>query len=309
MATTVDDDAITSAASTARGIQAGALAYIVWGGLTIYWKQLDEFDPFELIGWRMLCASIVMAGVVTARSRWTTLLAAFRDRATTSRLLIAAVLLTVNWSSYVWSVANGRVLEAALGYFMSPLGTMALGIVVLRERPTQMQRIAMVCGTIAVVILTVSYGRPPWAALLIAFSWSLYGLAKRQVALSGTESLAGETFVLVAPAIAAIAIFWPGDDSIPSTAGAIDWLFVLGTGIVTAIPLTLFGLAARSVPFTILGPLQYLVPTINFLLGWLLYSEQLPVTRLVGFGFVWAALALVTVDRLPFPRKETPQCA
>jgi chloramphenicol-sensitive protein RarD len=284
--------------ATTRGVQAGALAYTVWGLLTFYWKQLAEFDPLELIGWRIACAAVVMAGVVTVRGTWPVLGGAFRDASVRWRLVAAALLLTVNWSSYVWTIANDRVLESALGYFMAPLGTMAIGVFVLHEHPTSMQRIAIGCAAIAVVIVTASYGRPPWAALLIAGSWSLYGLAKRQVPLSGTDSLAGETFVMVVPALVTIAVFWPRDDSVAATASGGDWLYVLGTGIVTAVPLALFGLAARSVPFTILGPLNYLVPTINFLIGWLWYDEALPASRVVGFAFVWVALCLIAVDRV-----------
>lgn len=280
------------------GIRAGIAAYVVWGLLTVYWKELGRFDAFELIGWRIACATVVMAVVVTVRRRWGALRAAAADRRIVVRLGLAAVLLTANWTAYVYAVVHDHVLETALGYFMAPLGTMALGIWVFGERPTRLQRVAVTCAAVAVVVLTISYGRPPYLALVIAGSWSLYGLFKRQVPLSGVESLAGETFLLAIPAVVLVAAMAGGDDSIATTASGGEWALVALTGVVTAVPLLLFAVAAQRVPFTILGPLQYLVPTINFLLGWLAYDEAMPADRVVGFAFVWVALVLVTIDRL-----------
>ena len=151
------------------------------------------------------------------------------------------------------------------------------------------------------VILTISYGRPPWIALLIAGTWSFYGLSKRRVPLGAIDSLAGETFVLFVPALIAIAVFSRHGDSIVQSADATEWALVLGTGVATAVPLMLFAAAAQSVPFTILGPLNLLVPVINFGLGWMLYDEPMPTDRLIGFAFVWVALVVVMWDRIAEP--------
>jgi chloramphenicol-sensitive protein RarD len=214
------------------------------------------------------------------------------------------VLLTLNWGSYVWAVTNDRVIETALGYFIAPLATMAIGVFVLKEHPTQAQRVAFALAAIAVVILTVSYGRPPWIALALAATWSLYGLAKRRVPLGAVDSLAGETFVLFAPAVVAVVAFSFASGSVVERADAVDWMLVVGTGVVTAVPLMLFAAAAQSIPFTLLGPLNLLVPVINFGLGWLLYDEPVPLDRLVGFGFVWVALMVVMWDRVVEHRNE-----
>ena len=280
------------------GIRAGVVAYVVWGLLTIYWKELAHFDAFELIAWRVLCASVVMAAIITLRRRWPVLRAALATPRLVGRLSVAAVLLTINWGAYVWAVADGRVIETALGYFMAPLGTMLLGILVLHERPSRAQKVALACAVIAVVVLTAVAGRPPVVALLIAASWSLYGLLKRQVPLTAIESLAGETFLLTVPALLFAAVAAQASDSIPTVATGGDWVLVSLTGVVTAVPLLLFAVAAQRVPFTILGPLQYLVPTINFLLGWLAYDEALPVERVVGFAFVWVALVLTASEHV-----------
>lgn len=288
------------------GIQAGIAAYLIWGLLTLYWKQLADFDPFELIAWRILFSSVVMATVITVRHRWAVLAAALRSGRLLLRLTLAAVLLTVNWTSYVYAVVNDRVIETALGYFMAPLGTMLLGIVVLKERPRFWQWVALACAVVAVVVLSISYGRPPLIALLIAVSWSFYGLLKRQIPLTAIESLAGETFVLIVPAIIVAALLAGADDAIPTVATGGEWALIALTGVGTAVPLLLFAVAAQRVPFTILGPLQYLVPTINFALGWLVYDEALPADRVVGFAIVWLALAATAVDQVMAARANRP---
>jgi chloramphenicol-sensitive protein RarD len=282
----------------ARGIRAGIIAYTVWGLLTIYWRRLRDFEPFELIGWRIATSGVIMIGVLTVRRRWPAMRAAFADWRLVGRITLAALLLTGNWTAYVYAVVHDRIIETALGYFIAPLGTMTLGILVLKERPTQAQKFAMGLAAVAVVILTISYGRPPYAALTIAVTWSLYGLLKRQVPLAAVESLAAETFVLFIPALVTIAVMAGRSGSIPRTAAATELTLVSLAGLATVVPLVMFAFAATRVPFTILGPLTYLVPTINFLLGWILYDEALPVSRVVGFAVIWVALAVVTVDRL-----------
>ena len=279
-------------------------AYTLWGLLTIYWKQLSGLDAIELIGWRVGTAAVVMALVVTATGRWPQVRGALADRTVASRLVVAALLLTVNWTTYVWAVVSGRIIETALGYFLAPLGTMALGVVVLGERLTPVKRASVVCAGVAVVVLTVSYGRLPWVALLLATSWAWYGLTKRRVPLDPIESLSSELFVLAVPAVALAASGWFRSDGIPSQATTADWAFLLGTGAITALPLLLFAFAAQRVPFTVLGPTNYLVPLINFLLGWLVYDEALPPSRVLGFGLVWCALVLVTTDTI---RRAAPE--
>ena len=181
---------------------------------------------------------------------------------------------------------------------------MAIGVFVLKEEPTTAQRAAFGLAGVAVVILTISYGRPPWIALLLAGTWSLYGLAKRRVPLGAVDSLAGETFVLFVPAVFAVVAFSMRADSVAQTADAWEWVLVLGTGVVTAVPLMLFAAAAQTIPFTLLGPLNLLVPIINFGLGWLLYDEPVPLDRFIGFAVVWVALLVVMWDRVRTHRRS-----
>ncbi len=280
----------------------GIAAYLIWGFLTVYWKQLAAFDALELIGWRMATASIVMAVIVLARGHVDQIRHALTSPAVFRSLLLAVVLLAGNWISYVWAVVNDRVIETALGYFIAPLATMAIGVLVLGETPTRAQRAAFGLAAIAVVVLTVSYGRPPWIALALAGTWSFSGLTKRRVPLDPVDSLAGETFVLALPAVVLLAIVGRGAGSAIETADGADWVFLLGTGLITAIPLMLFAAAAQSIPFTLLGPLNLLVPVINFGLGWLLYDEPMPLDRVIGFAFVWVALGVVMWDRVAAAR-------
>jgi chloramphenicol-sensitive protein RarD len=279
-----------------RGLQAAVFAYVLWGLLTIYWKQLSGLDAFELIGWRVASAAVIMMVVVSVTGRWGTVVGAMRDRAVGSRIVLASLLLTVNWTTYVWAVVNDRVIETALGYFLAPLGTMALGVLVLGERLTPLKRASIGSAVAAVAVLTASYGRMPWVALLLAGSWSWYGLTKRRVPLDPVASLTSELLVLAIPAIGVVTLGWFRTDGIPNEAVGADWGLLIGTGAITAIPLLLFAFAAKRVPFTLLGPANYLVPLINFLLGWLAFGEALPPSRVVGFALVWLALALVTAD-------------
>lgn len=291
----------------AKGIAVGFVTYGIWGLLTIYWKQLEHFDAFELIGWRVTSAAIVMTGVLTFTRRWSNVWAALRDRRVLRTVGVAAVFLTVNWTSYVWAVVHDHVLETALGYFIAPLCTVVVGVFVLHERLRRAQQIALVFALAAVVVLTVSYGRVPWLALTIAVSWTTYAFIKKGISLVPIDSMASESFVLLVPALVTVFVFAGRTGSIPDSATGPQLGFAAATGIATVIPLMMFAFAAKRVPLTIIGPLQYLVPTINFTIGWLLYDEPMPADRLAGFALVWLGLAIMTIDTVVRARgQRTP---
>jgi chloramphenicol-sensitive protein RarD len=288
------------------GIIAGLTAYLVWGALTLYWKQLQAFAPFELVAWRIMSASAIMALVLTVTRRWAHLRPVLQSRALFGRVVLAALLLTTNWCSYVYAVVNGRVIETALGYFMSPLGTIAVGVIVFHERLSRLQRIAVGLAAAAVVVLAVTYGSVPWIALLLAGSWSMYGWLKKQVPLTPVESMSAESFVVLVPAIIVAIVLGGRVGSIPDTADSLHVVLIVMTGLATVVPLMLFAWAAQRVPLTLLGPMQYIIPTTNFLLGWLLYHEDLPLSRVLGFVLVWAGLVLITVDTVQRSRAARP---
>ena len=285
--------------STERsGIAYGLGAYITWGLLTIYWKFLKQFNAVELIGWRITTSSIILLSVIIYTKKLRNLLTALRDPKLRARIALASVMLSINWTTYVWAVVHENVIETALGYFISPLFTMIIGFAVLRETMRTAHRAVIALATVAIVVLTYSYGRPPYLALIIASSWSIYGYLKKQVPLSSLESLTAEVFTLVVPAIAILFWCFNRADSVPKNATTIQWIFVLFTGLMTAVPLLLFGAASRRVRLSLLGPMQYLVPSFNFLLGWLAYNEKLDITRIIGFAFVWFGLVILLTDSL-----------
>lgn len=287
---------LVSKSSERSGVAYGLGAYITWGLLTIYWKFLKDFNAFELIGWRVVTSSIILLTVIIYTKRLRSLVTALRDPKLCLRIALASILLSINWTTYVWAVVHENVIETALGYFISPLATMIIGFAVLREPIRSAHRAVIAFAGIAVVILTYSYGRPPYLALIIAGSWSVYGYLKKQVPLSSLESLSAEVLMLLVPAIGILIWGFNRSDSVKNIATTTQWTFVLFTGLMTAIPLLLFGAASRRVRLSLLGPMQYLVPTFNFFLGWLAYNEKLDTTRLVGFAFVWFGLVILITD-------------
>jgi len=287
------------------GVFAGVSAYLLWGFITVYWKALKAFAPLELIGYRILMSIVLLVVILAAKGRLTSLFQKLSADRLWTRVACAALLLAINWTTYVVVVHDGKVIEAALGYFIAPLGTMLIGVKVLHEKIRPIQLVSALLGLTAVVVLTISYGRVPYIALAMAASWALYGLLKRQVPLQPLESLMSETIFLVVPAIALIIWFSRYDNSVVQSANFWHIILILLSGVVTAVPLLLFAAASLKLPLTVLGPMQYSVPTINFLLGWLAYHEKMSPSRFVGFGLVWIALVIVTVDSIRRARRSS----
>ena len=287
------------------GVFAGVSAYLLWGFITVYWKALKAFAPLELIGYRILMSVVLLVVILAAKGRLTSLFQKLSADHLWTRVACAALLLAINWTTYVVVVHDGKVIEAALGYFIAPLGTMLIGVKVLHEKIRPIQLVSALLGLTAVVVLTISYGRVPYIALAMAASWALYGLLKRQVPLQPLESLMSETIFLVVPAIALIIWFSRYDNSVVQSANFWHFILTLLSGVVTAVPLLLFAAASLKLPLTVLGPMQYSVPTINFLLGWLAYHEKMSPSRFVGFGLVWIALVIVTVDSIRRARRSS----
>jgi chloramphenicol-sensitive protein RarD len=245
-----------------------------------------------------------MVVVVFALRRIGRLRAVLASPRTRSILALGAVLITVNWGTYIWAVNNGHVVEASLGYFINPLVTVLMGVVILGERLRALQWVALGIATAAVLGLTVEYGQPPWVALVLAFSFGSYGLAKKKANTGAVESLTVETMV-VGP-VALGYLLWLGAQgaSTFSQDGVGHAALLATTGLVTALPLVCFGGAATRVTLTTLGLLQYLTPSLQFALGVLLYHEPMPAMRWVGFGLVWLALVVFTVESISHRRRQ-----
>jgi chloramphenicol-sensitive protein RarD len=278
--------------------------YFLWGALTLYWKELRDFDPFELIGWRIASSVVVLVVVMSATRRLRPLLIALRNPQLFLRISLASVLLTINWATYVWAVVNDHVLETALGYFIAPVLTIVIGVGVLHERLRLIQKVAVAFAVGGIAVLTIAYGRVPWIAITIASSWSFYAYLKKKVPLQPLESLTAEVLVLAVPAIAFLLATWNNVDSVSNTANFTEWIFVAFTGVITAVPLLMFASASQRTPLTILGPMQYIVPTMNFLIGWLLFDELLTSSKVAGFALIWVCLALVLTDLFRTQRQQ-----
>ena len=278
--------------------------YFLWGALTLYWKELKDFDPFELIGWRIASSVVVLVVVMSATHRLQPLLIALRNPQLFLRISLASILLTINWATYVWAVVNDHVLETALGYFIAPVLTIVIGVGVLHERLRMIQKVAVAFAVGGIAVLTIAYGRVPWIAITIAGSWSFYAYLKKQVPLQPLESLTAEVLVLAVPAIAFLFATWNNAESVSNTANLTEWIFVAFTGVITAVPLLMFASASQRTPLTILGPMQYIVPTMNFFIGWLLFDELLTSSKVAGFALIWVCLALVLTDLFRTQRQQ-----
>lgn len=280
------------------GLAAGIGAYVLWGVLPLYFPLLQPAGAVEIIANRVVWSLLFCILLLGVTRTWGAFVAALRHRRTLGLLSIAAVLLAVNWLVFVFGILTDRVVDAALGYYINPLVTVTLAVVVLRERLRLVQWVALGFGAAAVVVITAGYGQLPWIALALALSFGFYGLIKNRVGRSvgAVPGLAVETLVL-AP-LAAGYLVWINATGTGTfaTEGAGHALILVSSGVVTAIPLLFFNSAARRLPLSMLGLLQYIAPTLQLIIGVVVLGEQMPAARWWGFGLVWVALALLTVD-------------
>ena len=279
-----------------HGVWAAALAFSLWGFFPLYFRLLPGVFPPEVLANRIVWALILVATILTWQARWSWLGPALRSPRVMTSFVASALLLSANWMTYIWAVSNGHVVEASLGYFITPLVNVGLGFFLLGERPRRAQWIALGVAAAGVVWLTASAGRLPWIGLVLGLSFGAYGLLRKVATLGALEGLTLETMILAPAAIVAMAWWWGGSPtSFPAPDLATNaWL--LGLGPATTAPLLLFALAARRLSMTTLGLVQYTSPTIQFLLGVWLFREPFDHARLVGFALIWGALALYTLD-------------
>ncbi|MCX6398212.1 MAG: EamA family transporter RarD [Propionibacteriales bacterium] len=289
-----------------RGFLSGVAAYLLWGLFPLYWPLLKPSGALEILSHRVTWSVLTMTLVLLASRRVTQLRAVFADPRKRALLTLAAVVIATNWGTYIWGVNHHRVVETSLGYFINPLVTVLMGVLVLGERLRRLQWIALGIAGIAVVGLAVEYGRPPWVALVLAFSFGTYGLAKKQAGVEAVESLTFETIVLAPVAVGYLVWLGASGGGHLVGHGAGHAALLVATGVVTAVPLLFFGAAAIRVPMTTLGLLQYLAPVLQFLLGVTLLDEHMSAMRWAGFVLVWTALLLFTLDSLR-QRRQAPR--
>ncbi|MGW0032490.1 EamA family transporter RarD [Streptomyces sp. NPDC003314] len=286
------------------GLLYGIGAYGMWGLVPLFWPLLKPAGAIEILAHRMVWSLAFVGLALLVLRRWGWIRELARSPRKLGLIILAATVITVNWGLYIWSVNTGHVVEASLGYFINPLVTIALGVLVLQERLRPAQWAAVGIGFAAVLVLAIGYGQPPWISLVLAFSFALYGLVKKKVNIGGLESLAAETAVQFLPALAYL-VWLGGQGTLAFGAhGAGHTALLAATGLVTAVPLVCFGAAAIRVPLSTLGLLQYLAPTFQFLLGVLYFHEAMPPERWAGFSLVWLALTILTWDALRTNRRS-----
>ncbi|MFF8598747.1 EamA family transporter RarD [Streptomyces sp. NPDC015232] len=276
----------------------------MWGLVPLFWPLVKPAGAVEILAHRMVWSLAFVGLALLALRRWDWIRELVRSPRKLGLITVAATVISVNWGVYIWAVNDGRVVEASLGYFINPLVTIALGVLVLKERLRPAQWAAVGVGFTAVVVLAVGAGRPPWVSLTLAFSFALYGLVKKQVNIGGLESLAAETAVQFLPALAYL-LWLGGQGTLAFGAhGAGHAALLAATGLVTAVPLICFGAAAIRVPLSTLGLLQYLAPVFQFLLGVVYFHEAMPAERWAGFSLVWLALTILSWDALRTARRS-----
>ncbi|MGA5135755.1 EamA family transporter RarD [Streptomyces azureus] len=277
----------------------------MWGLVPLFWPLLKPAGAMEILAHRMVWSLIFVGAALLVLRRWAWAGELLRQPRRLGLVAVAATFITLNWGLYIWSVNSGHVVEASLGYFINPLVTIAMGVLLLKERLRPVQWLAVGTGGAAVVVLTVGYGRPPWISLGLAFSFATYGLVKKKLNLGGVESLAAETVVQFLPALGFLVWLTARGDSTFTTEGAGHAALLASAGIVTALPLVCFGAAAIRVPLSTIGLLQYLTPVFQFLLGVFYFHEAMPPERWAGFSLVWLALTLLTWDALRTARRAS----
>ena len=286
-------------------------AYFIWGLFPIYWRLLKQVAAVQLLGHRITWSFILLAMVLSVKRKWPELRILASDRRTFRIYLAAAMLIGMNWFVFVWAVNHDYVVETSLGYFINPLLSVLMGVILLRERLRFLQWASIAFAAVGVIYLTFTYGRLPWIALALALTFGFYGLAKKIAPLNSLYGLTLETGILFVPAV--FFLYWQnwaGRGAFLHQ-GLLSDLLMAGAGLVTTVPLLMFASAAQRIPLSMIGTIQYVTPTIQFLLGVLLYREGFSSAQAVGFGIIWASLIIFWVEgflsRRTIPAEPVPE--
>ena len=278
-----------------KGLLFGISAYIIWGLLPLYWKLVEEAGAYEILAHRGIWSLLICISLLALRKQLRSAYVMVRSSRTLSLLFLASGLLTINWGVYIWSVTVNRVVEAALGYYITPLINVTFGVLLLREKLRPAQWIAVALAAAGVVILTLGYGSLPWIALVLAISWGSYSLIKKSLNLGALETLSLETLFAFLPNLVFLFIIQGNGSSEFGSTWTIT-LLLFGAGAATVIPLLLFNGSTTRLPLSTVGLLQYITPTIMFFIGIFINDEDISMTKVIGFAFIWLALAVLSRD-------------
>ena len=280
-------------------------AYFLWGFMPLYFILLAPIGPWEIVVWRILFSLVFCAILLTVTRTWPKLIAILRDRRLVFWTIVAGLLIYVNWQVFLLGILTGHVIEGSLGYFINPIVTVLLGVLVLGEKLRTAQWVAIAFAALAVVVIIVAYGSFPWIALTLAASFGTYGLVKKQIgpSVDAVTGLTLESLWLTPIAIVQLIVVASTTGLVFGTQGARHTALVTLAGVVTAVPLLLFAAGARRAPLTVIGLLQFVAPIMQFLTGWWILGEPMPLERWIGFALVWVALVLLSVDSLRHARR------
>jgi chloramphenicol-sensitive protein RarD len=278
-----------------KGLLFGVSAYIIWGLLPLYWKLVEEAGAYEILAHRGIWSLLICLSLLALRKQLKSAYEMVRSSRTFSLLFLASGLLTINWGVYIWSVTVNRVVEAALGYYITPLINVTFGVLLLREKLRPAQWIAVALAAAGVVILTLGYGSLPWIALVLAISWGSYSLIKKSLNLGALETLSLETLFAFLPNLVFLLIIQGNGSAEFGSTWTIS-ILLFGAGAATVIPLLLFNGSTTRLPLSTVGLLQYITPTIMFFIGIYINNEDISTTKVIGFAFIWLALAVLSRD-------------
>lgn len=280
------------------GVWFGILAYTAWGVLPLYWKLLNLVPALEILSHRILWSFILIWLIILVTGGWQFVGNAFADKKNILLIFLSGILISINWFTYIWAVNSNHVIEASMGYYINPLVVVLLSVVVIKERLNRWQGIAIILAATGVMIMTVQYGRIPWVSLVLASSFALYGLLKKLVKVDSMTGLALETSIIMPIALAYIIskeVQGVGALGVNPIATS---LLLVGSGIVTAVPLLWFGMGTQKIKLSMMGFLQYIAPTISLILGVFVFKEHFPPAHLISFGFIWAGLLVFAVSNI-----------
>ncbi len=304
------DDTVRPLTSHRRsGLIYAISAYVLWGFLPIYFIALAPANAFEIVAWRVVFSLVFCAILLAVTRRWVPFSRLLRNPRVVLTMGLAGALIYVNWQTYVYATVNGNVVEAALGYFINPIVTVFLGVLVQHERLRPAQWVAVGVSIVAVVVLGIGYGSLPWIALILAFSFGLYGLIKKRVGgqVDAVGGLTLETMWLTPVAIVQLIVVAATAGLTFGTISVWHTVLLVGLGVITAVPLLFFAAASRRLPLIYMGFIQYFAPFIQFLVGVVILHEAMPPERWVGFGIVWLALVILTVDAVVAGRQRAAE--
>jgi chloramphenicol-sensitive protein RarD len=289
---------------TKIGVIYASMAYTLWGILPLYWKLIDTIPAFEILAHRIFWAFIFVGLLLLRNSQWKEVLEAAKNKKNLLLITLAAITVTINWGTYIWSVNSNHIVEASLGYYMNPLIVVFFGVVFLKEKLTVWQGTALGLAAVGVIILTVQYGKVPWISIVLAASFALYGLLKKLTNVGSMISLAIETAIVSPFALIYIAQSQLNGVGALGNVSASQTILLICSGAITAIPLLLFGEGAKRIPLATLGFTQYISPTISLILGIFLFHESFTTVHLISFGFIWLSLIIYSISQSGFIGKE-----